>query len=51
MSCSTNAKPLGGSELVEHDEQGQAHRVGQQRLLLRVEVPVRDHHQIGQLRE
>jgi hypothetical protein len=32
------------------DEQGQAHRVGQQRLLLGVEVAVRDGNQVGQVR-
>src|ERR687898_1356849 len=35
--------------MVEHDEQGQAHRIGQQRLLLRVEVPVRGDDRVGQV--
>jgi hypothetical protein len=50
MSCSTNTNRSAGVELVEHDEQGQAHRVAQQRLLLGIEIPVRDGNQVGQVR-
>ena len=35
MSCSTNAEPLGRGHGVEHDEEGETDRVGQQRLLAR----------------
>jgi hypothetical protein len=37
-------EPLGGRERLEHDQEGEAHRVGEQRLVLRVRAvrPVDD---------
>jgi hypothetical protein len=43
-------QPLGRGERVEHDEQGQTDRVGQQRLLLRFEVPLGGDDRVGQVR-
>ena len=41
-------EPLGGRERVEHDEQREADRIGEQRLLLGIVFPVDAHHGLRQ---
>jgi hypothetical protein len=48
VSCSTNAEPLGRRQRVEHDQQGEADGVGEQRLGLRVGLVAVGHHGVGQ---
>ncbi len=40
---------LGWGERIEHDEECKTDRVGQQRFLLRLELPVSADHRIGQV--
>ena len=42
-------KPLRGRQRVEHDEEREAHRVGEQYLLLGMELAVPADHRIGQV--